>query len=405
MTDTCDALSRLIDTNRGRIVKEWVAYIKNDPAYAAVLTEDIEETVSIALDAYRAYVCSRDQEPLGKLVAGMAARRLDMNFPLISMLRAFDGFRVVVTPMLLNDTGRPGLTDFIEPVFDAVNHAKIYFTEHYQELTAAKLRVQMRELETALQQLTAEKERAERALSIKDSFLSNVSHEFRTPLTVIMGFSRLLAGGVIPAEKTVEISEMIHKSGDTLLKMVNDIILMSKLESGHEKLYTHFVYVADLIRDAAQKVDREFPDRKNIWELDLPGPEVFIAGDHQKLEQLFLSIFSNAVKFSPSGSKISARAVIDHEKNILLTEIADEGLGIPANISEAIFEKFSGKDPQTSSKYQGLGRGLALARMIANVHGGDVILKLTEKKKGSVFVVTLSLNPRFTRDQGGMEQA
>ncbi len=405
MTDARDTLSRLINANRVRIIEKWIAHIKDDPFYADIPTGDIEKTLYKALDGYRAHMCVRNPEPLNEFVAGMAAKRMDLDFPLSSMLRAFDGFRIVVTPMLLlNEECRPGLIDIIEPVFDAVNHAKIHFAEHYQELASAKLRTQMREIETTLQQLTVEKERAERAVSIKDRFLSNVSHEFRTPLTVIMGFSRLLASGATPADKIAEISELIHKSGESLLKIVEDVILMSKLEGGHEKLYTHFVYVTDLIRNSAVKTDREFPDRKNVWEFNLPGPEIFIIGDHQKLESLFLHLFSNAIKFSPAGSKISVRAGIDHEKRVLVTEIKDEGLGIPANIRDAIFDKFIGKDPQASPKYQGLGRGLALARMIANVHGGDVALKFTEEGKGSVFTVTLSLNPGFPQDHGSAEQ-
>lgn len=403
MKDARDTLSRLIDSNRRRIIEQWAAHIRKDPAYDNISIEEIEETVFKALDGYRAHVCARNPDPLNDFVEAMAAKRLDLDFPLNSMLRAFDGFRVVLTPMLLKDADRPELLDVIEPLSEAVNHAKICFIEHYQELTATKLRSQMRELQAALRQLREQKEQAERAVSIKDSFLSNVSHEFRTPLTVIMGFSNLLSSGTAPPDKTVEISELIHKSGETLLKMVDDVILMSKLESGHEKLYSHFVYVADLIRNSAIKADREFPDRKNVWEFILPGPEVFILGDHQKLESLFLGIFSNAVKFSPAGSKIGVQAWIDGERNVLVTEIADEGLGIPPDITSSIFDKFSARDPQSSLKYQGLGRGLSLARMIANIHGGDVTLKSTEMGKGSVFVVTLSLNPGFAQDQGKRE--
>lgn len=404
MTDARDALSRLIDANRGRIIGKWIAHMKNDPAHADIPAGEIEETLARALDAYRAHMCDRNPEPLTQFVAAMAARKMDLDFPLSSMLRAFDGFRIVVTPMLLaNEERWPGLIDVIEPVFDAVSHAKIHFAEHYQYLASAKLRAQMREIKTALQRLTEEKERAERAVSIKDHFLSNVSHEFRTPLTVIMGFSRLLASDATPPDKIAEISGLIHNSGESLLRIVEDVILMSKLEGGHEKLYTHFVYVTDLIKDSAVKTDREFPDRKNVWEFNLPGPEIFIIGDHQKLESLFLHLFSNAMKFSPPGSKISVRAGMDHEKRSLVAEIKDEGLGIPENIRDVIFDKFIGKATQASPKYQGLGRGLALARMIANVHGGDVTLKSTEAGKGSVFTVTLSLNPGFTLDHGETE--
>ncbi|MBF0634023.1 MAG: HAMP domain-containing histidine kinase [Nitrospinae bacterium] len=405
MKDARDAFSRLIDSNRRRIVEQWATHIKKDPTYDAIPIEEVEETVFKALDGYHAHVCARNPDKLNDFIATMAAKRLSFDFPLNSMLRAFDGFRVVVTPMLLKDAVRPELLDVIEPLFESVNHAKIRFIEHYQELTATKIRAHVREIETALQQLTEQKELADRAISIKDTFLSNVSHEFRTPLTVIMGFSNLLASGATPPEKTLEIAGLIHKSGETLLKMVDDVILMSKLESGHEKLYSHFVYVADLIKDSAMKADREFPDRKNVWEFNLPGPEVFVVGDQQKLVSLFLGVFSNAVKFSPAGSKIGVRAWIDGDKNVLVAEIADEGLGIPPEITEAIFDKFGARDPQSSLKYQGLGRGLSLARMIANIHGGDVTLKSTEMGKGSVFAVTLSLNPGFAQDQskGGME--
>lgn len=401
MTDARDALSRLIDANRRGIVEQWIAHIKGDPTYVGIPPAEIGETVVRALDGYRAHMCGPNPEPLDKFVEDMAAKRLDLDFPLGSMLRALDGFRVVVTPMLLSDARGPGSPEALELVFEAVNHVKICFIEHYQELAVAKLRSHTRELEAALQQIAEQKERAERAVSIKDSFLSNVSHEFRTPLTVILGFSRLLSSGAVPADKTVEISELIHKSGEKLLKMVDDVILMSKLESGHEKLYAHFVYVADLIRDAAMKAQREFPDRKNIWEFNLPDPEVFVVGDHQKLESLFLSVFSNTVKFSPAGSKISVGTVIDDKKKVLVAEIADEGLGIPVNMRDSIFDKFSGKDLQSLTSHQGLGRGLALARMIANVHGGDVILKFSEEGQGSVFAVTLSLDPGFTHPTDG----
>ena len=405
MKDARDAFSRLIDSNRRRIVEQWAAHIKKDPTYDTIPIEEVEETVFKALDGYHAHVCARNPGPLNDFIATMAAKRLNFDFPLNSMLRAFDGFRVVVTPMLLRDAVKAEMLDVIEPLFDSVNHAKILFIEHYQELTATKIRAHVREIETALQQLTEQKELADRALSIKDTFLSNVSHEFRTPLTVIMGFSNLLASGAAPPEKTVEIAGLIHKSGETLLKMVDDVILMSKLESGHEKLYSHSVYVADLIKDSAMKADREFPDRKNAWEFDLPGPEVFVVGDQQKLVSLFWGVFSNAVKFSPAGSKIGVRVWVDGDKNVLVAEIADEGLGIPPEITGAIFDKFGARDPHSSLKYQGLGRGLSLARMIANIHGGDVALKSTEMGKGSVFVVTLSLNPGFAQAQAdkGME--
>src|SRR5207244_7470819 len=226
----------------------------------------------------------------------------------------------------------------------------------------------------------------------KSEFLANMSHELRTPLNAVIGFSDVLLermfGEINP--KQAEYLDDILASGRHLLSLINDILDLSKIEAGRQELELA-PFDLPLTLENALTLVRERATRHGIT-LDLAidgrlGPS---AGDERKVKQIVLNLLSNSVTFTPAGGRIGLRAT--SADDAVEISVSDTGIGIAPDDQEAIFEEFRQVGASSSSKHEGTGLGLTLARKLVELHGGRIWLQ-SEVGKGSTFTFSLPERP------------
>ncbi len=229
---------------------------------------------------------------------------------------------------------------------------------------------------------------AEENSRIKSEFLANMSHELRTPLTAIIGFSDLLNiqhFGELN-NKQLEFVGHISKSGKHLLNVINDVLDLSKIESGKMDLECEYFPVSKLI-DEVQKSLYPLAVRKGI-EVSISNnnkePEIF--ADKLKLKQIMYNLLNNAIKFTPDNGLISV--VVKRAGNTIEVSVSDTGIGIPVHMREEIFDPFVQVDASSKRKYGGTGLGLALTKRFVEMHNGKIWVE-SEEGKGSTFTFTL----------------
>ena len=231
------------------------------------------------------------------------------------------------------------------------------------------------------------KEQAEAANRAKDAFLATMSHELRTPLNAVLGFAELLAepfyGPLTPAQ--AEFAEYIMRSGQHLLALINDILDISRIESGQMHLHVEQVALPALFDRVAANVAAQMAT-KGISLCIEPDDVTTITADDGKVMQILGCLLTNAVKFTPPGGTVwlSAR----RDGNAVAITVVDTGIGIAPGDQERIFADFTQLDSSTSRMHEGLGLGLALARRLVHLHGGTITVQSTPGE-GSTFTVTL----------------
>jgi signal transduction histidine kinase len=241
-------------------------------------------------------------------------------------------------------------------------------------------------------QLIEAKKEADAANRAKSFFLANMSHEIRTPLGAIMGFSDLLLQEETDIHDVSEYAHTIKRSGEQLLKIIDEILDISKVESGSLRVVREKIDLRELV-GSVQSYLKIQAAKKNLqlrFELDGPVPERFFS-DATRVKQILTNIIGNAVKFSSGGEVNVFISSLKVEGDLkVLFKVEDQGPGIDEKYLEAIFKPFSQGDSSTSRKYGGTGLGLALSRKLAKALGGDVELLRSEKGRGSAFQITLS---------------
>jgi signal transduction histidine kinase len=214
---------------------------------------------------------------------------------------------------------------------------------------------------------------AEEANEAKSRFLAHMSHEFRTPLNAIMGFSEIIKGrvlgeGVSPVY--VSYADHIHNSGQHLLNIVNDILDVAKIESGIQALQLSPVDVAAAAESAIGFVDRLASERDLRVNVNMPISTPLVMADRRYLQQILINLLTNAVKFSPAGSEVSVDARVDDSG--LLVSVRP---GIDAGVLRRIGEPFLQGNPSVTRTGQGAGLGLAICKQYMSLLGGELIIE------------------------------
>ncbi|MCM2321849.1 MAG: response regulator [Oligoflexia bacterium] len=245
-----------------------------------------------------------------------------------------------------------------------------------------------------MQQLLAAKETAVRASEAKTQFLANLSHEIRTPLNAIIGMTDILHETKLSREQT-RFVDTLRRAGETLLALINDILDLSKIESGRAELQAEEVELSELI-DRIGEIMALRAHQKGLELTCYIAPDVpsHVLTDSNGLRQVLVNLLGNAVKFTASGeiSLRVERAGEDSEPTLVRFSVSDTGIGIAENRFEAIFESFSQADPSIAMNYGGTGLGLAISKRIVEAMDG----KLTVQSRlgvGSVFEFTIPLQP------------
>ncbi len=237
-----------------------------------------------------------------------------------------------------------------------------------------------------------EKTRAEAANRSKSEFLANMSHELRTPLNAIIGFSEVMLAqmfGPMGSEKYAEYSRDIHKSGQFLLDVINDILDMSKIEAGRLQLECDMLQV-DVVLDEVMRLvgPRAFEGRVAIERQVPPGQTLW--ADRRAFKQVLINLLSNAVKFTPEGGNITVSA--RKKDGFMAIAIRDTGIGIPARDIEKLGRPFEQVENQFTKSRGGSGLGLAISKSFVELHGGTLSIKSTVGQ-GTEVTVTFPLKP------------
>ena len=231
-----------------------------------------------------------------------------------------------------------------------------------------------------------EKTRAEAANRSKSEFLANMSHELRTPLNAIIGFSEIMQAqmfGPIGAEKYIEYSSDIHRSGQFLLDVINDILDMSKIEAGRLQLEPEEVTLDSLIDDIMRLVGpRAYDGNVTIERNVTPAFSVF--ADKRAFKQVLINLLSNAVKFTPEGGRVSISTINDNGMPAVV--IRDTGIGIPPRDIEKLGRPFEQVENQFTKSKGGSGLGLAISKSLVDLHGGTLSIVSKEGKGTAVTV-------------------
>jgi signal transduction histidine kinase len=247
------------------------------------------------------------------------------------------------------------------------------------------------ELLSKNEELTKAKEKAEKSHRLKTEFLNNMSHEIRTPMNGIIGFSELLENSGISYQERLYYSKIIQNSSHQLLRIIEDILEISNLETKQEKLNETQFYLNDFFLELLPlfKLKSKETDIALIVKNELNDDNILITTDKTKLNRILSNLLENAFRYTNSGSIEIGYSI---SENKLVFYVKDTGIGISPENHEIVFERFSQEDKEISKKYGGLGLGLSISKENAKILGGDITLK-SEKDKGSTFFVSIPYKP------------
>lgn len=245
------------------------------------------------------------------------------------------------------------------------------------------------EVERNRQALEGQNEKLRELDEAKSQFFANISHELRTPLTLLlaplqgMRTDRTLQFD----EKTRDWLETMNANGMRLLKLINDLLDLVRMDSGTLKLRREEFNVSEFMGGLVSAVQKMAEDKGIEVSARLDPKATTFSGDHDKLEKVFLNLIFNAIKFTPAGGKI-VFGVDASNPDSLRFEVSDTGMGIPAEQLKMIFTRFWQADMSSQRKYQGVGIGLALVKDLVDLHGGTIEVT-SEERKGTRFLVIL----------------
>lgn len=236
---------------------------------------------------------------------------------------------------------------------------------------------------------------AEEANKAKTIFLSNMSHEIRTPMNAILGLDSLALHEEGISEKTRGYLKKIGSSAEHLLSLINDILDMSRIESGRMVLRNEEFEFEKLLEQVNTLISSQCNEKKLSYTCNIKGHlDNYYTGDAMKIRQVLINILSNAVKFTPEGGSIDLtieKTAGFDKKSTLRFTISDTGIGMSAEYLPKIFDAFTQENSGTANKYGSSGLGMAITKSIVEMMNGNISVE-SEKGKGTTFTVTITLN-------------
>lgn len=293
--------------------------------------------------------------------------------------------------------------DFLEPWRQARQQVileAVVFLTVLSALAFVLLR-QLRQLEAGERSIRLAKNEAERANKVKVQFLAQVSHEFRTPLNAIIGFSQAIRDrvlGVTLDHKYTEYADDIYTSGRHLLELVNDIIDFSKIEAGEYKVKRTHVGVNSSVEEVLAMMSGQAQSRRINLSMQSEESDFELETDQRLLKQVLINLVANAIKFSDTGSRVTVLIDRAEDGGVVIT-VSDQGRGMSESILSRIGEPFLAESSQTNAEGQGSGLGLSIAKMCMDLMGGTLCIASKDDvgtDASMVFPVTIMLKPPVT---------
>ena len=281
-----------------------------------------------------------------------AIRALLPSLVLAALVAA--GFALVVAGLLART--------ITKPLRELAGNVGVFAKGDYAARVPLAGPTEVRELGGALNEMAGE---IERARSTEQAFLADISHELRTPLTSIHGFAQAIVDGEARGEGVRRAGEIIQRESRRLVRMVEGLLQVAKLEAGAQRMAHDTIGAADLVRGAIAALDVQAKDAGVAFEVRA-GP-LPVVGDADRLSQLFINVLDNAVKHAPRGSTV--RVDGERRDGEVVVRVRDEGHGLPEGTAAKLFTRFWRGENATRD---GAGLGLAIAQAIAQAHGGSI---------------------------------
>ena len=246
------------------------------------------------------------------------------------------------------------------------------------------------ERESLLEREREARSEAERAGRMKDEFLATLSHEIRTPLNAILGWAQILRTSADPEDLATGL-ETIERNARSQSQIIEDLLDMSRIISGKVRLNIQHADLAAIVRAAVETV-RPSSEAKGVNLNIIMGAliGVTIAGDINRLQQVFWNLLTNAVKFTPRGGRIEV--VLERVNAHLEVRVTDSGEGIEPQFLPFVFDRFRQADASTTRRHGGLGLGLSIVKQLVELHGGSIRARSAGGGRGATFIVSLPLN-------------
>lgn len=253
-----------------------------------------------------------------------------------------------------------------------------------------QLETKSRELEQVTEDLKNANARLQELDGVKDEFISTITHELRTPLTSIRAFSEILHDTPdLPPEKQREFLKIVIKESERLTRLIGQILDFEKLESGKMQWNLEILDVHDIIKDALASIGQLLRDGNISVEARIPEQPLTVEGDRDRLLQVLLNLLSNAAKFCPTQAGRIELSVSAHAEHFEV-RVRDNGIGIPEQEREKVFEKFRQLESPQDGKPQGTGLGLSISKTIVEHHGGQIGVA-PGSEHGAIFFFTLPI--------------
>ena len=260
--------------------------------------------------------------------------------------------------------------------------------------SAIRGRERQYELRDLLNAFAHAREDAETANRLKDEFLATLSHELRTPLNAILGWTTMLRDGNVQPEHVMRALDTIRRNATAQVQIVNDLLDTSRIVRGTVQLSPRLMPLAPLLMLAVESITPAAEAKGVTISTSLESAPVYVWADHERLQQVFWNLFSNAVKFTPSGGRVEVRMTTEGSE--VRVDVTDTGNGIAPAFLPHVFERFRQADGSSTRTHGGLGLGLSIGRHLVELHGGRMTACSPGVGLGSTFSVYL---PKRTAGQ------
>jgi len=246
-------------------------------------------------------------------------------------------------------------------------------------------------LAQTMSELKEARAQADRASKAKSAFLANMSHEFRTPMLAVQGYAELVQQQAeqLDQPQLLDDCQQIRIAGQHLMTLLNEVLDLSKIESGKMSLVIEEFDLRRLVEEVSATMRPLMANRANTFVVDLDDHLRAMRGDELKIRQILLNLLGNAAKFTDAG-RITLRVHRAGSDRVIF-EVADTGIGMTAEQTERIFEEFEQAEPTTARAFGGSGLGLAICQKLAKLMQGDITVS-SQFGQGTTFTVRLPLS-------------
>jgi signal transduction histidine kinase/ActR/RegA family two-component response regulator len=337
-------------------------------------------------------LCTTDALETGQAVFVGSLADSQEKYWLSACIAADNGFASLAALPLMVKEGPLGVLEFRFS-------APVNFDEDFQALLISVAQHCTQALDRARLYEQAERARsdAERANRLKDEFVSTVSHELRTPLNAILGWASMLRTDSMDPDVLPQAIESIYRNASRQAKLVDDLLDFARMDTGRTTLDLDTIDAPNLIRGIVESVSPLAAGSQIDIQLSAI-PEATLRGDVKRLEQVFVNLLGNSLKFTPAGGHIMVSARIVGRS--LEIRVADTGSGIEKEFLPFVFDRFRQGDGTTTRNHSGLGLGLSIAKQLVEAHKGTIRVESAGTGKGTAFIVTLPISGHEVADTG-----